>query len=298
VPDRTIALPSDAAHPEVPHIQSRQSTLKPGSAGRHKRVALIALAVALSLLAAAMLAWARSPPQTNIPIMRDAHHARGAVQAGIIDRSAKQPSPAMVPDPQAARSAPAAPSVHHVRALAPAYAAVAAGAPSDAEVRSELKTMSAAVRAERDRAASGGGEAARIAANGTVTPRAGVPLVVAQVIAGANAITNFPYVFGGGHGSFTDKAYDCSGSVSYALAAGGLLSAPQTSGAFETWGAPGPGRWITIYANAGHMYMIVDGLRYDTSGRTGVFSTRWQTGPDPGAGASNAGMVVRHYPGL
>jgi hypothetical protein len=118
------------------------------------------------------------------------------------------------------------------------------------------------------------------------------------VILGANAIANFPYVFGGGHASFVDNAYDCSGSVSYALAAGGLVSAPKTSGDFESWGTPGPGRWITVYANAGHMYMVVDGVRYDTAGRTGVFSTRWQTGPDPGAGPNSTGMVVRHYPGL
>ena len=156
--------------------------------------------------------------------------------------------------------------------------------------------MSAAAKADR-RAASTQG-LRRIAADGTVAPRAGIPLVIAQVIAGANAITNFPYVFGGGHASFIDTAYDCSGSVSYALAAAGLLPAPETSGSLESWGAPGPGRWLTVYANAGHTYMFVDGLRYDTSGRTGVFSTRWQTGPDPGAGASNAGFVARHYPGL
>jgi hypothetical protein len=186
--------------------------------------------------------------------------------------------------------------VHHAAAVAPSYAAVAAGAPSDAEIRRELRAMSAAVRA--DRRAASGQVLRRIAPDGTVNARAGIPLVIAQVIAGANAITNFPYVFGGGHGSFIDNAYDCSGSVSYALAAGGLLAAPQTSGTLESWGAPGPGRWLTIYANAGHVYMFVDGLRYDTSGRTGVFSTRWQTGPDPGAGPTNAGFTARHYPGL
>jgi hypothetical protein len=147
-------------------------------------------------------------------------------------------------------------------------------------------------------AVAGARGASRIAVDGTVTPRPNLPQIVAQVILGANAITDFPYVFGGGHASFIDNAYDCSGSVSYALAAGGLVAAPKTSGDFESWGAPGPGRWITVYANPGHMYMVVDGVRYDTAGRTGVFSTRWQTGPDPGAGSTNTGMVVRHYPGL
>ena len=77
---------------------------------------------------------------------------------------------------------------------------------------------------------------------------------------GANEIADFPYVFGGGHASFVDNAYDCSGSVSYALAAGGLLSAPETSGDLESWGAAGPGRYITVYANAGHTFMYVNGI--------------------------------------
>jgi hypothetical protein len=98
---------------------------------------------------------------------------------------------------------------------------------------------------------------------------------------------------GGGHGSFVDTAYDCSASVSYALAAAGLLDRPVTSGQLARWGAPGPGRYVTIYANAGHTFMYVDGLRFDTSGRAGAFGTRWQTAP-----RSLAGFVVRHPAGL
>ena len=100
-----------------------------------------------------------------------------------------------------------------------------------------------------------------------------------KVVAGANAIADFPYVFGGGHASFVDNAYDCSGSVSYALAPAGLLSSPETSGELESWGAPGPGRYITVYANAGHTYMYVDGILYDTAGRSGVYASRWQVWP-------------------
>ncbi len=213
--------------------------------------------------------------------------AAGAAHGGIV---------AEQPDPEAAYSAPAPPSVHHAPAVAPSSAAamVAPGAPSDAQVRAELRAMNAAVAAEQSTPAS----ANAIAGDGTVQPPVGVPAVIARVIAGANAITDFPYVYGGGHASFVDSAYDCSGSVSYALAAGGLLSAPETSGQLESWGAPGPGRWLTVYASAGHVYMFVDGLRYDTAGRTGVFSTRWQTGPDPVSGPTNAGFVVRHWPGL
>src|SRR5262249_45169473 len=81
--------------------------------------------------------------------------------------------------------------------------------------------------------------------------------VVARVVAGANQIATTPYVWGGGHASFNSSGYDCSGSVSYALAAGGLLSSPLDSTGLESWGLPGPGRRITVYANAVHAYMYV-----------------------------------------
>ena len=104
-----------------------------------------------------------------------------------------------------------------------------------------------------------------------------MPLRIAQVIAGGNAIADFPYVYGGGHGSFIARAYDCSGSVSYALAAAGLIGAPETSGQLEHWGVPGPGRYLTVFANAGHTFMVVDGVWFDTAGRAGPYTTRWLT---------------------
>ncbi len=204
-----------------------------------------------------------------------------------------------VADPQESSSYPAPPSVHHKAAATPARAgeeAVAAGAPSDAEVRAELAQMHAAERTalqtqRRELTPVTGGES--IGGNGTIAIPTDVPEVVQKVIAGANAIADFPYVFGGGHASFVDNAYDCSGSVSYALAAGGLLSAPETSGELESWGAPGPGRYITVLANAGHTYMYVDGMLYDTAGRSGVYASRWLVGA-----VDNSGYVVRHWPGL
>jgi cell wall-associated NlpC family hydrolase len=173
---------------------------------------------------------------------------------------------------------------------------VAAGAPSDAEVRKELAQMQAVERTaakaqQKSLTPVPGGES--IGGNGTIPIPTNVPEVIQKVVAGANAIADFPYVFGGGHGSFVDNAYDCSGSVSYALAAGGLLSAPETSGELESWGAAGPGRYITVYANAGHTYMYVDGILYDTAGRSGVYASRWQVSP-----VDNSGYVVRHWPGL
>jgi peptidoglycan hydrolase-like protein with peptidoglycan-binding domain len=115
---------------------------------------------------------------------------------------------------------------------------------------------------------------------------------VRRVIAAGNRIAGLPYKYGGGHRSFDDTGYDCSGSVSYALHGAGLLDAPLDSGQFMSWGAPGRGRHITIYANPGHVYMVVDGRRFDTSGATAAGS-RWQT-----TMRSSAGYTVRHPPGL
>jgi cell wall-associated NlpC family hydrolase len=188
-------------------------------------------------------------------------------------------------------NAPAAPR----RQKTDASSGISPGAPSDAEIRRELNEMKRAIK-DFKRAAGGGstvGVRAGLASNGHAQTPTSAPDVVARVIAGGNAIAKFPYIWGGGHGSFVDSGYDCSGSVSYALAAAGLLASPLTSGQLAEWGAPGPGRWITIYANAGHTFMYVAGLRFDTSGRDGPFGSRWQTAP-----RSLAGFTVRHPPGL
>ena len=116
--------------------------------------------------------------------------------------------------------------------------------------------------------------------------------VVARVVRAANRIQSKPYKYGGGHGRWNDTGYDCSGSVSYALHGGGLLSSALTSSGFMRWGAPGKGRRITIYASPSHVYMVVDGRRFDTTGRNETGS-RWQASQ-----RSSAGYVVRHPPGL
>jgi cell wall-associated NlpC family hydrolase len=207
-------------------------------------------------------------------------------------------------DPEEAKSFPVpSNAVHHALATKPSTAAeevVAPGAPSNSEVRAELQQMHAVERAaQKQEAATSsivpGGDS--IGGDGQLPIPQGIPEVVQRVIAGANAIADFPYVYGGGHASFVSNSYDCSGSVSYALAAGGLLDAPETSGALESWGEPGPGKWITIYANAGHVYMYVNiggrWMRFDTVGRSGPYASRWQ--PEV---RSNAGFVARHWPGL
>lgn len=128
--------------------------------------------------------------------------------------------------------------------------------------------------------------------NGIAVPPLEAPEAVKRIIEAGNVIARKPYVWGGGHGKWVDRGYDCSGSVSFALAAAGLLDGPLDSGRLARWGEPGPGHWVTIYANAGHVFMEVAGIRFDTSGRQ-VTGSRWQN-----AGRSTAGFAVRHPRGL
>jgi peptidoglycan hydrolase CwlO-like protein len=118
------------------------------------------------------------------------------------------------------------------------------------------------------------------------------PAAVKAAVAAGNRIAKKPYRYGGGHGSFDDSAYDCSGSVSYVLHAAGVLKAPLPSGPLAAWGKPGPGNWITVYAHPGHTMVSVGGVWFDTSGR-GANGSRWQGGSKP-----TGGYAVRHWPGL
>jgi peptidoglycan hydrolase-like protein with peptidoglycan-binding domain len=137
------------------------------------------------------------------------------------------------------------------------------------------------------------GPTATLNADGTASAPAGAPAAVQQIIQAGNQIASLPYRYGGGHtDDFQDTGYDCSGSVSYALHGAGLLTAPLDSGEFMSWGQPGPGQWVTIYANEGHMYMVVAGLRFDTSGAS-ASGSRWQSDA-----RSSSGYTVVHPPGL
>jgi hypothetical protein len=127
---------------------------------------------------------------------------------------------------------------------------------------------------------------------GVAYPPAGAPLAVVRAIRAGNRLQSKPYLYGGGHKSFKSPAYDCSGAVSFALHGGRLLRAPLDSGSLMSWGVAGTGSWITVYANPGHVYAVIAGLRLDTSG-TGGRGPRWQTVQrDP------AGFVARHPAGL
>jgi peptidoglycan hydrolase-like protein with peptidoglycan-binding domain len=124
----------------------------------------------------------------------------------------------------------------------------------------------------------------------SVVPRHVV--LLRRAIAAANRIQFKPYVYGGGHSSFRAAGYDCSGTVSYVLHGMGRLDVPMDSSELMHYGKPGPGRHITIYANPGHAFMVIDGRRYDTSVRARSGS-RWGPGT-----RSTAGYVARHPAGM
>jgi cell wall-associated NlpC family hydrolase len=141
-----------------------------------------------------------------------------------------------------------------------------------------------------------GGNVAKLRTNGQAAIPRGAPARVRAIIRAANLIIGKPYKWGGGHGRLADSGYDCSGSVSYALIRASQLAYPMVSGSFARWGASGKGSYVTIYANRGHVYMEVAGLRLDTSavgdyrGKSGV---RWR----PLIG-KRVGFAVRHIAGL
>jgi peptidoglycan hydrolase-like protein with peptidoglycan-binding domain len=126
----------------------------------------------------------------------------------------------------------------------------------------------------------------------TATAPAGAPQQVVAAVAAANALTSKPYVYGGGHGRWSDRGYDCSGTVSYVLHAAGLLDRSLDSTGLARWGTAGAGAWITVYGNRTHAYMVIAGLRFDTSG-AGESGPRWRADP-----RSGKGYAVRHLAGL
>lgn len=146
------------------------------------------------------------------------------------------------------------------------------------------------------------GPRAQLLPDGDAAAPAAAPAAVAAIIAAGNQIAGKPYVYGAAHGvplNLVAAAYDCSSSVAHLLYGGGLLAAgaDMTSGELESWGLPGPGRWVTIYANATHVYMYVAGLRWDTWNAAGAGDGSDGIGWHPLV-RSAAGFIVRHPPGL
>jgi cell wall-associated NlpC family hydrolase len=137
------------------------------------------------------------------------------------------------------------------------------------------------------------GEHATLGSDGHAVAPASAPEEVQGAIAAANKIVGKPYKYGGGHGRWNDSGYDCSGAMSYALHGAGLLNRQLTSGDFETWGRRGKGSWITVYANGGHGFLVIAGLRFDTGWNNAGKGPRWSTEMRP-----TDGYVVRHPSGL
>jgi hypothetical protein len=127
---------------------------------------------------------------------------------------------------------------------------------------------------------------------GVAAPPETAPAPVKAAIAAANLIRTRPYIWGGGHARWWSPGYDCSGAVSFALHGAGLIETPMDSGEMMDWGVPGKGRWITIYANAGHAFAVIDGLRWDTVGDAEGTGPRWHTEM-----VSTKGFVARHPAG-
>src|SRR3954469_9746516 len=171
-------------------------------------------------------------------------------------------------------------------------AAPALAVPGITEVGPKPKGPASAGAVQRGATVTADVTKARALGNGVAVPPLDAPDEVKQIIEAGNVIARTPYLWGGGHGKWLDKGYDCSGSVSFALAAAGLLQAPLASGPLMSWGDPGPGRWVTVWSSPGHVFMEVAGIRFDTSGQR-VPGSRWQNDR-----LSTAGFVARHPRGL
>jgi cell wall-associated NlpC family hydrolase len=184
-----------------------------------------------------------------------------------------------------ATSAGAVPQSAGVSVSSPGATASLPQPTSLADVRQQLAESGLQPSASRGTLTSGGLAVAPIDA----------PAAVQEVIAAGNEIARLPYVWGGGHMTYEDTGYDCSGSISYVFAAAGLLNHTVTSGELENWGDPGPGKWITVFANAGHTFMYVAGLRFDTVALAETGS-RWSDRPATEGDLSS--FSVRHPPGL
>jgi hypothetical protein len=137
------------------------------------------------------------------------------------------------------------------------------------------------------------GEDATLGADGLAVAPADAPDAVKGAIAAANKIVGKPYKYGGGHGRWNDSGYDCSGAMSYALHGAGLLNRQLTSGDFMSWGRAGKGTWITVYANSGHGFLKIAGLRFDTGWNNAGKGPRWSEQMRP-----TDGYTVRHPSGL
>jgi cell wall-associated NlpC family hydrolase len=204
---------------------------------------------------------------------------REAAAAAKKERKAQEAEPEPAPEP----SSPPPPG-----SLPPASAGTNGSyTPPPPSQRKEI-TPRVIERLERQEA-----EGRAVLLSGIALAPPGAPERIKAAISAANTIVGRPYIWGGGHASWYSTGYDCSGAVSFMLGGGGFLEAPLDSTRLESWGAPGPGKWITVYANAGHAYAVIAGLRWDTVGDENGTGPRWHA-----AAPYPEGFVARHPPGF
>jgi cell wall-associated NlpC family hydrolase len=240
-----------------------------------RRTLIVGAALGIAVLVAAVVVTTRSDAQAP---------AATAAAPAAMSGGADTPLPASHPqavEPEAGVAAADQPT-------STPSANTSTGSPSDDEIKRQLSQL----KSLASKADLPVGDTGRVLPDGRAVAPRDAPQIVRDVINAGNVIAKTPYLWGGGHGSWSSVGYDCSGSVSFALAGAGLLDSPLTSGLLAKWGAAGPGRWITIYANGGHVFMIVAGLRFDTGGLRGN-GTRWQP-----TQRGTDGFVARHPEGL
>ena len=248
----------------------------------------VALAIVLSLHSSATAAKETGSANDPYALTFDGNSGSFSGEGATKQQGTVKTEPVAERDPEEKfASSCAACAKKHVVAQLPAASSttqVAPGAPTNAQVEKAAKQ-------QKNLFASG--NKTELSPDGQAKAPLGAPDAVKAVIAAGNQIANYPYIWGGGHGSWQDSGYDCSGSVSYALKGANLVSAPIVAAQFMTYGEPGPGKYISIYASEGHVFMFVGGLRFDTSYRDGPYGTRWQNNQRP-----LGGFVIRHPAGL
>jgi len=235
---------------------------------RRRRIILLAL----TALAAAGCAGQSSPHSTTAAVSSAAPLPQGHPQVvQPVAGAAAKVNPASAPATAGVSVGPASPSLPEPQSLA--------------DIRQQLAESGMTASTTQATLTSGGLAVAPV----------GAPAAVQAVIDAGNQIARLPYRYGGGHMTYEDSAYDCSGSISYVFAAAHLLDHTVVSGQLEQWGDPGPGKWITVFANAGHTFMYVAGLRFDTVALAETGS-RWSDRPADEPDLKT--FSVRHPPGL
>jgi cell wall-associated NlpC family hydrolase len=251
---------------------------------------LLSLVVVGAVLGGGWLAFGSSNDAAPRPAAASAP-AKPVAKAAV---AAEAQDPGLPPLPSSMRPQVVQPKAGATGAVAAAKPAPAGSDPglTDAGPAPTGPATSGTPRQADTSGGTGSVDQATALSNGIAVPPLEAPDSIRRMIEAGNSIARTPYIWGGGHGKWIDKGYDCSGSVSFVLAAAGYLQGPLDSGHLAQWGDAGPGKWVTIYANATHVFMEVAGIRFDTSGQR-VTGSRWQNDGRP-----TAGFAVRHPPGL